>query len=45
VIQFSPTIQSTWSYIRRARAGKRPPMVEVLAAETGVRIVYRAEHN
>ncbi len=45
IIQFSPTIQSTWSNIRRAHAGKRPPMVEVLTAETGVRIVYRAEHN
>jgi len=45
VIQLSPTIQSTWSNIRRAHAGKRPPMVEVLAAETGVRIIYRAEHN
>ena len=45
VIQFSPTIQSTWSNIRRAHAGKRPPMVEVLTAEDGVRFVYRAEHN
>jgi oxidase EvaA len=45
VIQLSPTIQSTWSNIRRAHAGKRPPMVEVLTAETGVRMVYRAEHN
>jgi len=44
-IQFSPTIQSTWSNIRRAHAGKRPPMVEVLNAEKGVRFVYRAEHN
>jgi oxidase EvaA len=45
VLQLCPTIQSTWSNIRRAHAGKRPPMVEVLTAETGVRIVYRAEHN
>ena len=44
-LQFCPTIQSTWSNIRRAHAGKRPPMVEVLTAEAGVRIVYRAEHN
>jgi len=44
-IQLSPTIQSTWSNIRQAHAGKRPPMVEVLTAEAGVRIVYRAEHN
>jgi len=45
VLQFCPTIQSTWSNIRRAHAGKRPPMVEVLTADAGVRIVYRAEHN
>jgi dTDP-4-dehydro-6-deoxy-alpha-D-glucopyranose 2,3-dehydratase len=45
IIQFSPTIQSTWSNIRRAHAGRRPPMVEVLTAESGVRFVYRAEHN
>jgi len=44
-IQLSPTIQSTWSNIRRAHAGKRPPMVEVLTAKAGVRIIYRAEHN
>jgi len=45
ILQFCPTIQSTWSNIRRVHAGKRPPMVEVLTAKTGVRIVYRAEHN
>ena len=45
VLQLCPTIQSTWSNIRRAHAGKRPPMVEVLTAKAGVRIVYRAEHN
>lgn len=44
-IQFSPTIQSTWSNIRRAHAGKPPPMVEVLTAASGVRFVYRVEHN
>jgi dTDP-4-dehydro-6-deoxy-alpha-D-glucopyranose 2,3-dehydratase len=44
VIQLSPTIH-TWSNIKRAHAGKCPPMVEVLTAEAGVRIVYRAEHN
>jgi oxidase EvaA len=45
VLQLCPTIQSTWSNIRRAHAGKCPPMVEVLTADTGVRMVYRAEHN
>ena len=45
VLQLYPTIHSTWSNIRRAHVRKRPPMVEVLTAETGVRIIYRAEHN
>jgi oxidase EvaA len=45
VLQLGPTIQSTWSNIRRAHAGKRPPMIEVLTAEAGVRIVYRSNHN
>jgi dTDP-4-dehydro-6-deoxy-alpha-D-glucopyranose 2,3-dehydratase len=45
ILQFSPSIQATWSNIRRAHHGKRPPLVEVLSAEKGVRIVYRAQHN
>ena len=45
ILQFSPSVQSTWSNIRRAHHGKRPPLIEVLTAESGVRIVYRAEHN
>jgi dTDP-4-dehydro-6-deoxy-alpha-D-glucopyranose 2,3-dehydratase len=45
VLQLGPTIQSTWSNIRRAHAGKRPPMIEVLNAAAGVRIVYRSNHN
>jgi dTDP-4-dehydro-6-deoxy-alpha-D-glucopyranose 2,3-dehydratase len=45
VLQLGPTIQSTWSNIRRAHGGRRPPMLEVLFAEAGVRIIYRANHN
>jgi oxidase EvaA len=45
ILQFSPSVQSTWSNIRRAHAGRRPPLIEVLTAARGVRIVYRAEHN
>jgi oxidase EvaA len=45
ILQLCPTIQSTRSSIRRAHAGKSPPMVEILVAEAGVRIIYRAEHN
>jgi dTDP-4-dehydro-6-deoxy-alpha-D-glucopyranose 2,3-dehydratase len=44
-LQFSPSIQSTWSNIKRAHGGKLSPLLEVLAAGSGVRIVYRAEHN
>jgi oxidase EvaA len=45
VLQLGPSIQSTWSNIRREHAGKRPPMIEVFTAEAGVRIVYRANHT
>ena len=44
-LQLCPSIQCTWSNIRRAHAGKRPPLVELLVAERGVRMVYRAQHN
>ena len=45
VLQLSPSIQSTWSNIRRAHGGKRSPMLEVLTAKSGVRVVYRVAHN
>lgn len=45
VLQLGPSIQSTWSNIRRAHSGKQPPMLEVFTAKAGVRIVYRADHN
>jgi oxidase EvaA len=45
VLQLSPSVQSTWSNIRRAHGGKLSPMLEVLTAKSGVRIIYRAEHN
>jgi dTDP-4-dehydro-6-deoxy-alpha-D-glucopyranose 2,3-dehydratase len=45
VLQLGPTVQSTWSNIRRAHGGKPPPMIEGLFAEAGVRVVYRANHN
>lgn len=45
VLQLGPTVQSTWSNIRRAHTGRRPPMLEVVFAEAGVRTVYRANHN
>ncbi|MCP4621292.1 MAG: hypothetical protein GY844_33240 [Bradyrhizobium sp.] len=45
VLQLAPTVQSTWSNIRRAHGGKPSPMLEVLTAKAGVRTIYRAEHN
>ena len=32
VLQLCPSVQSTWSNIRRAHGGKLPPMLEVLTA-------------
>lgn len=45
VLQLAPSVQSTWSNIRRAHGGKPSPMLEVFAAKSGVRTIYRAEHN
>lgn len=45
VLQLCPSVQSTWSNIRRAHGGKSSPMLEVLTASSGVRTIYRAEHN
>jgi dTDP-4-dehydro-6-deoxy-alpha-D-glucopyranose 2,3-dehydratase len=45
VLQLAPSVQSTWSNIRRAHGGKPSPMLEVLTAKAGVRTIYRAEHN
>lgn len=44
-LQLAPSVQSTWSNIRRAHGGRPSPMLEVLTATSGVRTVYRAEHN
>jgi oxidase EvaA len=45
VLQLGPSIQSTWSNIRREHSERRPPMIEVFTAEAGVRIVYQANHT
>ena len=45
VVQLGPSIQSTWSNNGREHTGRRPQMIEVFTAETGVRIVYRANHT
>jgi dTDP-4-dehydro-6-deoxy-alpha-D-glucopyranose 2,3-dehydratase len=44
-LQLVPSLQCTWSNIRRIHQGNNPPLTELLAAEQGVRWVYRALHN
>lgn len=44
-LQFAPTIQCTWSNLRRAHKGRKPPLAELLVAEHGVRLIYRAMQN
>jgi oxidase EvaA len=45
ILQLVPSLQCTWSNMRRAHQGKNPPLTELLQAESGVRWVYRAQHN
>ncbi len=44
-LQLAPSLQSTWSNIRRAHQGSNPPLTELLTAEHGVRLIYSAFHN
>jgi len=44
-LQLVPSLQCTWSNIRRVHQGSNPPLTELLQAEAGVRWVYRAQHN
>ena len=44
-LQLCPTIQCTWSNLKRAHEGRMPTLAELLLAEKGVRLIYRAEHN
>jgi oxidase EvaA len=44
-LQLVPSLQCTWSNMRRAHEGRSPPLTELLQAEAGVRWVYRAQHN
>lgn len=45
VLQLVPSLQCTWSNIRRVHQGANPPLTELLQSSEGVRWVYRAEHN
>ncbi len=44
-LQLVPSVQCTWSNIRRVHQGSNPPLTELLQAEEGVRWIYRAQHN
>lgn len=44
-LQLVPSLQCTWSNMKRVHQGKKPPLTELLQAEKGVRWVYRAQHN
>jgi dTDP-4-dehydro-6-deoxy-alpha-D-glucopyranose 2,3-dehydratase len=44
-LQLVPSMQATWSNLKRAHQGKNPPLTEVTQAQHGVRWIYRAEHN
>ena len=44
-LQLVPSLQCTWSNIRRVHQGANPPLTEILHSSEGVRWVYRAEHN
>jgi oxidase EvaA len=44
-LQLSPSIQCTWSNLKRAHKGHSPPLAELLLAQEGVRLIYRAQHN
>lgn len=45
ILQLVPSMQATWSNLKRAHQGRNPPLTEVMNAERGIRWVYRAEHN
>jgi oxidase EvaA len=45
LLQFCPTIQSTWENIRGLKGARQPLFAECLDPSDNVRIVYRAKHN
>lgn len=45
ILQFAPSAQATWSNLRRAHKGKKPPLSEYLLGEADCQLVYAAEHN
>lgn len=44
-LQLVPSLQCTWSNMKRVHEGASPPLTELLRADRGVRWVYRAQHN
>ena len=45
ILQLVPSMQATWSNLKRAHQGRNPPLTEVLNAKSGIRWIYRSEHN
>lgn len=45
MLQFAPSAQATWSNLRQAHQGRRPPLTEYLLEECPCRLVYAAKHN
>ncbi len=44
-LQFAPTLQATWSNLKRAHGGKRPPFAEFLLDESKGKLIYESLHN
>lgn len=44
-LQFAPTIQCTWSNIKQAHKGKRPPFSSFISGESKSTLIYEALHN
>lgn len=44
-LQFAPSIQCTWSNIKQAHKGKRPPLAEYVLGECESTLIYQALHN
>ncbi len=44
-LQLAPSAQCTWSNLKQAHKGKRPPFADILLGETPAELVYAAEHN
>jgi oxidase EvaA len=44
-LQFAPTIQCTWSNLKRAHKGRLPPLGELIVEDSPGQLIYEALHN